>query len=202
MNRNHKIAIGVSVALVAALLAISVSNRFTPPARPRGTDTPRQTLVHVFHFVVPSAKSFDEVVAAVEANTPRADVPAFELSSALESAPDGKQKSDIAADKDALVIVGRSDIGERQAKQSGKAVRARVYLLGNPVGAARMIEHDPAAALYVPLRLLVYEDAQGKTRLAYDKISTAFAQYRNGRLVTAAQLLDEQLEDLVDKAAK
>src|ERR1700751_894813 len=48
----------------------------------------------------------------------------------------------------------------RLAGQKKKAVQ---YLLGNPLFAIQMTQHDIRAGLYAPLRVLLYEDERGKT---------------------------------------
>ena len=46
------------------------------------------------------------------------------------------------------------------AGQKRKAVQ---YVVGNPLFALQMTQHDIRAGLYAPLRVLIYEDGQGKT---------------------------------------
>jgi hypothetical protein len=44
-----------------------------------------------------------------------------------------------------------------------------MYTIGNPLIARTMLEHSVAAGLNVPIRILIYEDAEsGTTRLVYD----------------------------------
>jgi YD repeat-containing protein len=203
MSRNKQIALTIGLLLVGAIILIGLSNRFTPHPSPKATDAARTTFVPAVHVVVPSAKSFDEVVAALEANTPHAEFSLFDAPGTPATPPDDvKKKLDALADKDALLILARSDVGERQSLLAGKTVRARRYLIGNPLLAARMIEHNPAVSLYLPLELLVYEDAQGRTQLAYDKRAQILGQFNNERIVTVARMLDEKMEDLVSKAAR
>jgi uncharacterized protein (DUF302 family) len=203
MSRNQQIGLVIGLLLVAAIVVIGLSNRYAPRPSPAGTDAARTSFVPVIHVVVASSKSFDEVVAALETNTPRADFVVFDAPGAPATAPEEvKKKLDAVADKDSLLILARSDVGERQSLLVGKTIRARRYLIGNPLLAARIIDHDPAASLYVPLQLLVYEDAQGKTHLAYDKAASMLSQFRNERIITVARMLDEKMEDLVSKAAR
>jgi hypothetical protein len=203
MSRNAQIGLTIGLLLVGAIILIGLSNRFTPHPSPKSTDAARTTFVPVVHVVVPSGKPFEEVVAALEASTPRADFSLFDGPGASATPPEEvKKKLDALPDKDALLILARSDVGERQSLLVGKAVRARRYLIGNPQLAARMVEHNPAVLLYVPLQLLVYEDAQGATQLAYDKPTSLLSQFNNQRIVTVARMLDEKMEDLVTKAAR
>ena len=46
------------------------------------------------------------------------------------------------------------------------------YTIGNPMIAITMIEHDIEAGLDVPVRLAIYEHADGRTRLVFNKPSS------------------------------
>src|ERR1035441_8883346 len=51
----------------------------------------------------------------------------------------------------------------------GRTVRCKLYILGNPLIARTMLEHELAVGWHVPLRAMIFEDPQtGKARLAYD----------------------------------
>ena len=79
--------------------------------------------------------------------------------------------------------------------------KARQYVVGNPLIAARMTEHDIRAALYAPLRVLVYEDGNSKLQVEYDLPSTLFGQFHNPKVDAVAKELDEKLATLVQKAS-
>ena len=78
--------------------------------------------------------------------------------------------------------------------------KAIQYVLGNPLIAVQMTQHNLAAGLYAPLRVLVYEDDRGRTCLEYDKPSSLFGQFNDDRITTVAGLLDRKLEDLIAEA--
>jgi uncharacterized protein (DUF302 family) len=203
MTRNQQIALTVGLLLVGAIVLIGLSNRFSSRPPLKSTGAARITYVPAIHVVVPSDKSFDEVVAALEANAPRAEFTLFDTAGAPATPADEvKRKLDALADKEGLLILARSEVGEQQSLVLGKTVRARRYLIGNPLLAGRMIEHDPAVSLYLPLQLLVYEDGKGKTNLAYDKLQSLLSQFGKERIVTVARMLDEKMEDLVTKATR
>ena len=48
------------------------------------------------------------------------------------------------------------------------------YEIGNPLTASKMTRHQFAAALYAPLRVVLFEDEQGKGIFEYDKPSSFF----------------------------
>ena len=67
----------------------------------------------------------------------------------------------------------------------GLKARARMYTIGNPLIARTMLEHDIAAGLNVPVRLMIYEDASSRTtRLAYDLSFFPHARFYGMRKVS------------------
>jgi uncharacterized protein (DUF302 family) len=72
--------------------------------------------------------------------------------------------------------------------------KARMYTIGNPLIARTMLEHDIAAGLNVPVRLMIYEDAVSRTtRLAYDLPSSLMGGLQNEKVAAAAKKLDAKL---------
>ncbi len=59
--------------------------------------------------------------------------------------------------------VGFLPLGDQVAAMTGKTWRKlNIYLYCNPLTAAKMIEHDPAYAAYLPCRISLVEDAKGQ----------------------------------------
>jgi uncharacterized protein (DUF302 family) len=85
----------------------------------------------------------------------------------------------------------------RLAGQKKKAIQ---YLVGNPLFAMQMTQHDIRASLYAPLRVLIYENEEGKTSVEYDKPSSLFGQFGNAKVTEVAAMLDRKLEQLVARA--
>jgi predicted RNA-binding protein (virulence factor B family) len=50
------------------------------------------------------------------------------------------------------------------------------------------------------LRVLIYENDQGKTCLEYDRPSSLFGQFGNAKVTEVAAMLDRKLELLIAKA--
>jgi hypothetical protein len=48
------------------------------------------------------------------------------------------------------------------------------YEIGNPLTASKITRHQLAAALYAPLRVVLYDDADGRGIFEYDKPSSPF----------------------------
>jgi uncharacterized protein (DUF302 family) len=85
---------------------------------------------------------------------------------------------------------------------AGQKKKAMQYILGNPLLAIQMTQHDIRAGLYAPLRVLVYENADGKTCVEYDKPSSLFGQFDNVKVTEVATTLDRKMEQLVAKSFK
>ena len=59
--------------------------------------------------------------------------------------------------------VGELPLGDQVAAMTGEPWRKlQIYLYCNPLTAAKMIEHDPAYAAYLPCRVSLVEDDEGQ----------------------------------------
>jgi len=83
---------------------------------------------------------------------------------------------------------------------AGQNRRAIQYVVGNPLFALEMTQHEIRDSLYAPLRVLIYEDGSGKTCIEYDKPSTVFGQFGNEKATEVARTLDRKLEELVGRS--
>jgi uncharacterized protein (DUF302 family) len=83
----------------------------------------------------------------------------------------------------------------------GKTKKATQYLIGNPLFAIEMTRHAIGAALYAPLRVLVYETEDRKTCVEYDLPSSLFGQFRDEGVDRMAISLDQKLEAMIGAAS-
>ena len=84
----------------------------------------------------------------------------------------------------------------------GARRNAKQYLIGNPLTAIQMSQHDIRAALYAPLRVLVYEQKAGQTIVEYDQPSSLFGQFGREDVTHVALTLDTKLEKVIAQAAE
>lgn len=84
----------------------------------------------------------------------------------------------------------------------GKDARAIQYMIGNPLTASEMTRHQLGAALYAPVRVLLREDADGRTAFEYDRPLSVFGQFRDARVEAVASRLDARLHETLTNAAK
>ena len=75
------------------------------------------------------------------------------------------------------------------------------YEIGNPLTATRMTRHRIAAALYAPLRVVLYENEAGRAVFEYDRPSSLFGQFADERVTTVGRELDTSLERALVTAA-
>ena len=80
----------------------------------------------------------------------------------------------------------------------GQTAKAVMVILGNPLIARTMLQHDIRAGLNVPVRLLIYEHTDGSTRVAYDLPSSLMSGLENTGVSAAAAKLDAKLIALVE----
>jgi len=84
----------------------------------------------------------------------------------------------------------------------GAPRNAKQYLIGNPLTAMQMTRRDLRAALYAPLRVLVYEDADRRTVVEYDQPSSLFGQFGNSEVTAVGVSLDQKLEAVIRRGAE
>ena len=102
--------------------------------------------------------------------------------------------------KNGMMIMAEVDQG-RMLSMTGLNLKATLYVVGNPVVGKQLFEQDHAVGLYVPVRIFVYSDANGKTSVSYDKPSTLLSQFQNPKVNMVAEMLDQKLEGLANMAA-
>ncbi len=83
--------------------------------------------------------------------------------------------------------------------EQGKAVQ---YLIGNPLTAIEMTRYQLGAALYAPLRVLVYESTGGECVVEYDVPSSLFGQFGNSDVRSVGVALDKKLATVLRQAAE
>lgn len=100
-----------------------------------------------------------------------------------------------------LILFGTQDHGDL-LNLVAKRRKASQYLIGNPLTALEMTKHDIRAALYAPLRVLVFENDAKKVTVEYDLPSDLFGQFGNPHVLKVARELDDKLYELLQQASK
>ena len=141
-------------------------------------------------------KPFGDVTTAFEQQLGRFEPGVYQALATGGDAEGARAKIEAMAGPSGFMLFATHNHGAllRLAGQQRKAIQ---YVVGNPLFALQMTRHDIRASLYAPLRVLIYEDEQGKTCVEYDRPSSLFGQFGNDRIAPTAAMLDRKLEALV-----
>jgi uncharacterized protein (DUF302 family) len=155
------------------------------------------TVVPVDHVKITTPKPYAQVKQALEARLGRLDDTIRNLlkQNEIEAVRAALQK---AAGEDGLAIHYVGPHGDWLALK-GERRNATSYLIGNVLYAVQMTSVDLAAGLYAPLRVVLYENAQGGSTFEYDRPSTQFGQFGEPEIDRVAAILDERLQAVLVK---
>jgi uncharacterized protein (DUF302 family) len=159
------------------------------------------TRITVHHVRVVADEPFGRVREAFEQQLGQFDPEVYKSLIAGEDAEKVRAKIEAMVGPSGFMLFRTSDHGEL-LRLAGQKRRAIQYLVGNPLFAMQMTQHDIRASLYAPLRVLLYENEHGKTCVEYDKPSSLFGQFGNAKVTEVATMLDRKLEQLVAKAIR
>jgi uncharacterized protein (DUF302 family) len=159
------------------------------------TNTTQTTIEHI---EVPSNRSYDHVTAYLDerlgvfgdSDRLRAQLPPGTSWAQIEKVIEGMMGSS------GFAMFNKVEHGDLLSV-AGKPRRVSQYSIGNPLLAIRMLQHEPAIALYAPLRLAVYEDGEGQCVVAYDRFTSALARYQHPEIASTAKVVEQKLEALV-----
>ena len=152
------------------------------------------------HVHVQTDKIFGEVTKDFERQLGKFDPTVSQaLRPDADRADEARARIEAMAGSSGFMLFGTTDHGTLLSI-FGVKKKAIQYVVGNPLIAIQMTQHNLAAALYAPLRVLVYEDDRGRTCLEYDEPSSLFGQFNDDRIVSVASFLDRKLEDLIAEA--
>ena len=155
----------------------------------------------VDHVRLAADKPFEEITKVFERQLGRFDPDVYKSLAANGDAEGVRAKIEALAGPSGFMLFATHNHGAllRLAGQKRKAVQ---YIVGNPLFALQMTQHDIRASLYAPLRVLLYENEDRTTCVEYDKPSSLFGQFGNDRITPMATTLDRKLEALVAAAMK
>ena len=167
----------------------------------RGENEMSDNHITVDHVRRTTAKPFGDVTTAFERQLGRFESGVYQALAAGGDAEGARAKIEAMAGPSGFMLFASHNHGAllRLAGQRRKAIQ---YVVGNPLFALQMTQHDIRASLYAPLRVLIYENEEGKTCVEYDKPSALFGQFGNERISPTAALLDNKLAALVTAAFK
>jgi uncharacterized protein (DUF302 family) len=158
--------------------------------------------IEMERFSLISSKSFEEVVACVNAAIGHPDMAEFGRSThEARSFAELKSAVEKGLTEVGLMLFMQLDHGAIVRKETGhqtpKIIR---FVIGNPLIMKEMAKHVPDAGSYAPVTVLVDERADG-VHLSYDTMASLLAPYNNRDALEVARDLDRKVEDLLRHAA-
>ncbi|WP_156298079.1 DUF302 domain-containing protein [Mycobacterium paragordonae] len=144
-----------------------------------------------------SAKSYDEVVAALLADIGRQPVPIADVTQPCDDWDAYRATVEKHVGPSGFMLFALIDHGT-WLPNAGISRRALRVILGNPLIAITMLRHDVTAGLFAPVELLILDEPNGSS-LTYVKPSSLMVVEPNPELLSAAEQLDAKLAALASK---
>lgn len=146
----------------------------------------------------PSQKSYDQVLASLLEEIGDAPVELASLVQDHITWEGFRDEAEKLAGPSGFMQFALIDHGGWMAK-AGPFRRSARIILGNPVLAITMLEHDLSAGLFAPVEALLIETGTDNCTLLYVKPSSAMVVEPNEELLKAAQNLDDKFFQLASK---
>jgi hypothetical protein len=183
----------VMSGLLVAFAAMSAQGAGTLEEHPNMT----KQAIAVEHVRIESVKSFADVRTALERTVPHLNP---SLVTALGEGDVERAAREKMEGPELSIFLVR-DHGAL-LKIAGKARNALQYDIGNPITVSLMTRYRLAAALYAPIRVVLYENDAGHGVFEYDQPSTTFGQFGDERVTAVARGLDAALTRALTRAAE
>ena len=154
--------------------------------------------IQVERFSVTSTKSFEDVVARIDASVGHPDmkklltVPTYgDLEKAISN----------LAGPSGLMEFARFDLGAvLRLERGAEGPKILRLVVGNPLIMKRMVEHVPDAGSYAPVTILI-DGREDGVHVSYDRMASLLAPYGNAVASAVARDLDAKVESLITAAA-
>jgi uncharacterized protein (DUF302 family) len=153
--------------------------------------------ITVQHHEHVTAKSFESVIASFKAATGSVEEGFTQLTDQATNSQEFEALFRAREGNSGFMRFDTFDHG-KWLRVIGQTAKAVLVILGNPLIARTMLQHDVRAGLNVPVRLLIYEHIDGSTRVAYDLPSSLMSDLENADVSAAAAKLDAKLIALAE----
>jgi uncharacterized protein (DUF302 family) len=146
-----------------------------------------------------SAKSYDELVAALLADIGEKPVSINDFATATDSWQSYQERARPRVGRSGFMLFAHLDhcAWITEAAIDPKVLRV---ILGNPLIAITMLRHDVTAGLFAPVELPIVDEGEGRSSLTYVKPSSLMVVEPNPELLNAAKELDAKLASLAATA--
>jgi uncharacterized protein (DUF302 family) len=181
---------GITWSLVVVLLLLTTSGVLL-------AQNPRYRSVQITHVTMEVPAPYDRFTGALEKIVGRH---VSDIAQDMRDPQRAEERIKAMEGEQGLMIFEILDHGAA-LNIVGVQGKAKQYLIGNPLTAIQMTRHDLRAALYAPLRLLVYEKS-GQTVVEYDQPSSLVGQFDNPEVTPVGVSLDTKLERVIARATE
>ena len=162
------------------------------------TSDPREVRFDGVRGRYDSAKSYDELVAALLADIGEQPVSIDEIGKTSTSWDSYEQRVQSHVGPSGFMLFNLFNHGGWIAKAGIDRKVLRV-ILGNPLIAITMLRHDVTAGLFAPVEVLLVDEPDGHSSFTYVKPSSLMVVEPNPELLSAATELDAKLAALAAK---
>ena len=189
--RTCLIGLGSAAMLTAPGLAAAATQEDRVSTRP----------LTVEHIRISSKRSFDEVKTALESRIRLVQVDLLIPFLQKGDMAGARAELERLAAPTGLSILYSLNHGAALAMDGGPR-KAVGYGIGNVLTAVSMNKHNVAAGLYAPIRVILYEGADGTAVFEYDRPSSMFGLLGNASINSVAGQLDVALKELLMDVGK
>src|SRR5689334_13890352 len=162
------------------------------------TSDPRELSFDGVRVRYDSAKSYDELRAALLADIGEQPVPINDIATSSGDWSSYQERVEHYVGPSGFMLFGLFDHGA-WIRKAGIDRRVLRVILGNPLIAVTMLRHDVTAGLFAPVEVLLLDEDDDRSSLTYVKPSSLMVVGPNPELLSAAQQLDAKLAALAEK---
>ncbi|MGN6335851.1 DUF302 domain-containing protein [Mycobacterium sp.] len=162
------------------------------------TSDPRELSFDGVRVRYDSAKSYDELRAALLADIGEQPVPINDIATSSGDWSSYQERVEHYVGPSGFMLFGLFDHGA-WITEAGIDRRVLRVILGNPLIAVTMLRHDVTAGLFAPVEVLLLDEDDDRSSLTYVKPSSLMVVEPNPDLLSAAEQLDAKLAALAEK---
>jgi uncharacterized protein (DUF302 family) len=159
---------------------------------------PRETQFDGVRVRYDSAKSYDDLLAALLADIGDEPVPINDVATATGAWQEYQDRVESYVGPSGFMLFSLVNHGAWITK-AGIDRKVMRVILGNPLIAITMLRHDVSAGLFAPVELLLMDEGEGRSSLSYVKPSSLMVVEPKPELLSAAEELDAKLAALAEK---
>ncbi|MCP1167258.1 DUF302 domain-containing protein [Limimaricola litoreus] len=127
-----------------------------------------------------------------------ADIETMQASGTVAEAMD---RLEAAVTEAGATVFARVDHGGGAEKAGMTLADSELLIFGNPQLGTPVMQEDPLAGLYLPLKILAYDDGSGQVHIAYEEVEETFDDLNVDDDLEAIEKMEDALEKFAKAAA-